>query len=93
MYLECIFLFLHKNICCGYSLEVPHQGTSNEYPEHMFSCRNKKNIDSFQLKKSALSYDIHFVPFFSDWSYTSRVLNVALYTITDFTIKISIQRP
>ena len=25
------FLFLHENICCGYSLEVPHQGTSNEY--------------------------------------------------------------
>ena len=30
------FLFLHKNICCGYSLEVPHQGASNEYPQHMF---------------------------------------------------------
>ena len=25
------FLFLHKNICCGYSLEVPRQGASNEY--------------------------------------------------------------
>ena len=22
------FLFLHENICCGYSLEVPHLGTS-----------------------------------------------------------------
>ena len=37
------FLFLHKNICCGYSLEVP-RGTSNEHPQHMFSWRNKKNI-------------------------------------------------
>ena len=26
------FLFLHKNICCGYSLEVPGWGASNEYP-------------------------------------------------------------
>ena len=26
-------LFLHKNICCGYSLEVPHQSTSNEYSQ------------------------------------------------------------
>ena len=26
------FLFLYKNICCGYSLETPHRGTSNEYP-------------------------------------------------------------
>ena len=29
------FLSLHENICCGYSLEVPHRGTSNEYPQHI----------------------------------------------------------
>ena len=38
------FLFLHENICCGYSLEAPRWGASNEYPQHMFSWRNKKNI-------------------------------------------------
>ena len=38
------FLFLHKNICCGYSLEAPCWGASNEYPQHMFSWRNKKSI-------------------------------------------------
>ena len=38
------FLFLNKNICCGCSLEVPRRGTSNEYLQHMFSLRNKKNI-------------------------------------------------
>ena len=27
-----IFLFLLKNINCGYSLEMPCQGGSNEYP-------------------------------------------------------------
>ena len=27
-----------------YSLEAPHWGTSNEYPQHMFSWKNKKNI-------------------------------------------------
>ena len=32
------------NICCGYSLEMPHRGISNEYPQHMFLWRNKKNI-------------------------------------------------
>ena len=37
-------LFLHENICCGYSLEAPRRGASNEYPQHMFSWRNKKNI-------------------------------------------------
>ena len=29
------FLFLHENICCGYSLEAPQRGASNEYPQHM----------------------------------------------------------
>ena len=36
----------------GYSLEGPHQGTSNEYSQHMFSMRNKKNISVFWLKKA-----------------------------------------
>ena len=27
---------LHKNICCGYSLESPQRGDSNEHPQHMF---------------------------------------------------------
>ena len=26
----------HENICCGYSLELPRRGHSNEYPQHMF---------------------------------------------------------
>ena len=34
---------LHTNICCGYSLEAPRRGASNEYPQHMFLLRNKKN--------------------------------------------------
>ena len=38
------FLFLGKNICCGYSVQAPRQGASNEYPQHMFSSRNKKTI-------------------------------------------------
>ena len=39
------FLFLHETICCGYSLEAPQWGTSNEYPQGMFLLRNKKNIN------------------------------------------------
>ena len=31
-----IFLFVHKNIGCGYSLEVPQRGASNAYPQYMF---------------------------------------------------------
>ena len=43
------FLFLDKNICCGYSLEAPHRGASDEYPQHMFSSRNKKNKKTIYL--------------------------------------------
>ena len=32
-----------QNIDCGYSLEPPQQGSSNEYPQSMFLRRNKKN--------------------------------------------------
>ena len=34
-----------QNIDCRYSLESPRQGGSNEYPQSMFSSRNKeKNV-------------------------------------------------
>ena len=32
-----------KKIDCVYSLEPPHRGGSNEYPQSMFLSRNKKN--------------------------------------------------
>ena len=58
------FLFLHENICCGYSLEAPYQGASNEYLQHMFSWRDKKHISAFRLNK--LSYcRLFFSTFFT----------------------------
>ena len=39
--------FLNENICCGYSLEGPRRGASNEYPQRMFLLRNKKDIRIF----------------------------------------------
>ena len=38
--------FSTKHICCGYSLEAPHRGASNKYPQHKFSWR-KKNTSSY----------------------------------------------
>ena len=32
-----------QNTDCGYSLEPPRRGGSNEYPHSMFLSRNKKN--------------------------------------------------
>ena len=38
-----IFPISAQNINCGYSLEPPRRGGSNEYPQSMFLSRNKKN--------------------------------------------------
>ena len=38
-----IFCISAQNIDCGYSLELPQWGGSNEYPRSMFFGRNKKN--------------------------------------------------
>ena len=46
-----LFLFLHVNMYCGFSLEVPHRGASNEYPQYMLSWSYKKNINTFWLKQ------------------------------------------
>ena len=47
---NCIFVFLHKNVCCDYSLEAPHRGASNEYPQHRFFVEKDKNIIVFVYK-------------------------------------------
>ena len=38
-----IFHISTQNIDCGYSLEPPRRGGSNEYSQSMFSSRNKEN--------------------------------------------------
>ena len=38
-----IFHISAQNIDCGYSLEPPRSGGSNEYPQSMSLSRNKKN--------------------------------------------------
>ena len=39
-----IFLLIFaQNIDCGYTLEPPRRGGSNEYPQSMFWSKNKKN--------------------------------------------------
>ena len=37
------FSYFPQTIDCGYSLEPPRRGGSNEYPQSMFLSRNKKN--------------------------------------------------
>ena len=39
---DSLYIFA-QNIDCGYTLEPPRWGGSNEYPQSMFLSRNKKN--------------------------------------------------
>ena len=47
-----IFLISQRKHILWYSLEVPRRGASNEYPQHMFLSRNKKDISIFRMKKA-----------------------------------------
>ena len=40
------FLIFAQNIDCGYTLEPPHRCGSNEYPQSMFSSKNKKIMNT-----------------------------------------------
>ena len=42
-----LFLFLLKNIGCGYSLELLHRGSSNEYLQSMFEAEIRKISEFF----------------------------------------------
>ena len=44
------FLISAQNIDCGYLLELPHRGSSNEYLQSMFWAEIWKNIRAFYLK-------------------------------------------
>ena len=51
-----IFLIFAQNIDCGYTLEPPRRGGSNEYRQSMFWSKNKKNrytpaYPSFTIQK------------------------------------------
>ena len=39
-----IFFISAQNVDCGYSLEPPRRGGSNEYLQSMFLSRNSKNV-------------------------------------------------
>ena len=56
-----IFLFLLKNIDCGYSLEPPRRGGSNEYPQSMFWAEMWNISEFFIWKFSVFGGDIFYI--------------------------------
>ena len=55
------FLFLLKNIDCGYSLEPPRRGGSNEYPQSMFWAEIWKISEFCAWKFSVFGGEIFFI--------------------------------
>ena len=65
-----IYLRFAQNIDCGYTLEPPRRGGSNEYPQSMVWSKNKKKIDipldtPVLLYKSGVQGGIHYTDMFS----------------------------
>ena len=56
-----IFHISAKNIDCGYSLELPHRGSSNEYPQSMFLAEIRKILEFLSGKISVFGGDIFYV--------------------------------
>ena len=56
-----IFLFLLKKIDCGYSLEPPRRGGSNEYPQSMFWAEIWKISKFFIWKFSVFGGEIFYI--------------------------------
>ena len=45
-----VLIRIAMTVCCGYSLESPRQGDSNEYPKHVFYWRTEENYPSIIIK-------------------------------------------
>ena len=54
-----IFLIFAQNIDCGYTLEPPRRGGSNEYPQSMFYSNNKKNRYIYFILSSEINVHIN----------------------------------
>ena len=80
-----IFSFLLKNVDCGYSLEPPPRGGSNEYPQSIFLSRNMKKISEF-LSESFQFLVVKFL------IYLNRRVFVMGFSIKDCNNKIHVTR-
>ena len=70
-----------QNIDCGYSLEPPRRGGSNEYPQSMFLSRNKKNNvypskpQFYYIKWGLRGSKLHRRVFVMTWSLNTVKIN------------------
>ena len=92
-----IFLFLGENICCGYLLEAPRQGSSTEYPQHMFffleirriyRARDKGSI-CVKYPNSLSKYSI----IFKNLGIDTQLIWQSIQLLPSSRVKIKISRP
>ena len=65
-----IFHIFAQNIDCGYALEPPRRGGSNEYPQCMFWSKNKK--DTLKQSYKEATFQTHFL-------FLSQVQNCTIF--------------
>ena len=68
-----------KNICCGYSLEAPQWGASNEYPQHMFLWKNLKKYFPWYSSYLELLWDTPVMTSTDIW--LSHIVGSSLWSI------------
>ena len=61
------FSYFSRKTCYGYSLEAPHRGASNEYPQHMFLWKENYLPDSHLSRPMLSGAMINIVD--PDWWY------------------------
>ena len=76
-----IFHISAQNIDCGYSLEPPRRGGSNEYPQSMFLIRNKKN-NAYPCKPQFYYIKVGFKGV-KKYRYVFVMLHMYLYILWD----------
>ena len=75
-----IFQIYAQNIDCGYSLEPPRQGGSNQYPQSMFLNRNKKN-NLYPCKSQFYYMKVGFKGMITQYIHFSCVHNTLVLTV------------
>ena len=71
------FLFFHENICCGYSLEVPQWGVSNEY----------QNMFLWKIRNIFVWYPLLYGAMYVSHTYTRGAGSLGLLAISIFYLK------
>ena len=71
------FSYFSIKTCCGYSLEAPCRGTSNEYPQHMLWWRTGENYPRIITKYSFLTIPLIVTALLLDWK-TKSILSRAV---------------